>query len=127
MSQPGKNLHQRHELAAESLVTRLSVIDQPPFRQSHSFTAVDLAAGVLAPFGQTPAEIDYEKRLTEIISASPNRRTKSRHELVELGAIFGLSERKAKIIRELVIHKLGAKAWKNAGAPRGWSNRRTRG
>ena len=117
----------RH-LRGSDLATSSSAIGQPAFEQSHSLTAVDLAVGVLPPFGQTPEEIGFEKSLTQIISASPDRRTKSIRELVELGKTFGLGDRKAKILRELVIHKLGARAaWSKGGAPLGRSHRRTRG
>jgi hypothetical protein len=87
-----------------------------------------LTIGTLPPFGQTPEEIGFENSLTQIISASPDRRTKSKSELVELGKTFNLGDRKAKILRELVIHKLGARAaWSKGGAPLGRSHRRTRG
>ena len=81
--------------------------------------AVNLTAGALPPFGRTPLEIAYEKKLIETIAASLNRRTKSKQELVELGMrIFGLSKRRAIAIRERVIDVLDAKAWSRAGARR---------
>jgi hypothetical protein len=81
--------------------------------------AVNLTAGALPPFGRTPAEIGYEKKLIETIAASPHRRTNSKQELVELGmTIFGLSKRRAIALRERVIDVLDARAWSRAGARR---------
>jgi hypothetical protein len=85
----------------------------------HNLDAVSLTVGALPPFGRTPAEIGYEKKLIETISASPDRRTKSKQELVELGMTkFGLSKRRAVRLREQVIDRLGARAWSRAGARR---------
>jgi hypothetical protein len=108
---------QTHHLEAQSLITGSPAIGQPAFGQVHYISA-SLNIGTLPPFGHTPEEIGFEKALTQIISASPDRRTKSIRELVELGRTFGLADRKAKILRELVIHKLAAKAWSRAGAPK---------
>jgi hypothetical protein len=118
--------HRVSDLAAGSLVARSPVIGQPALGQVHSLSAVDLSIGELPLFGQTPEEIGFEKRLIKIISGSPDRRTKSKQELVELGTSrFGLSQRRANALRERVIDKLGVKAWSKAGAPRGRQSRCT--
>jgi hypothetical protein len=102
-------------------------IGQPALGKVHYISA-SLNIGTLPPLGRTPEEVGFENALTQIISESPNRRTKSIRQLVELGRTFGLGDRRAKILRELVIHKLGARAvWSKGGAPLGRSHRRIRG
>jgi hypothetical protein len=92
---------------------------QPAFEHVHQLSAVGIAAGVPTPFGRTPAEVGFEKKLSEIISASFDRPTKTRSELIATGmADFGLSRRRAGALREKVIDRLGAIAWKTAGRPR---------
>jgi hypothetical protein len=82
----------------------------------HNLDAVNLTAGALPPLGRTPAEIGYENKLMEIVSASPDRRTKSKRELIEIGTtVFGLSQRRAAALREQVIDRLGASAWSDPG------------
>ncbi|WP_291573968.1 hypothetical protein [Bradyrhizobium sp.] len=111
------------DLAADSLASGSPAIGQPAFGQLQRLSAVGLEPPL---FGRTPEEIGFEKRLIEIISGSPDRRTKSKQELVELGRTeFGLSERRAMALRESVIMRLRAKAWCNAGAPKGRQSRRT--
>ena len=118
--------HRVSDLAADSLASGSPAIGQPAFGQLQSLSAVGLSIGELPLFGQTPEEIGFEKRLIKIISGSPDRRTKSKPELVELGTSgFGLSQRRANALRERVIDKLGAKAWSRAGAPRGRQSRCT--
>jgi hypothetical protein len=118
--------HRVSDLAADSLASGSPAIDQPAFGQLHSLSAVGLSIGEPPLFGQTPEEIGFEKLLIKIISGSPDRRTKSKQELVELGRTeFGLSERRATALRESVIKRLRAKAWSNAGAPLGRQSRRT--
>ena len=69
--------------------------------------------------GRTPEEIGFTRLLIEIICASPDRRTKPKQELVELGMTrFGLSKRRAIALRERAIDVSGARAWSRAGAPR---------
>lgn len=107
------------DLAAQSLVTGSAAIEQPAFAQVHNISAVDIAAGVLTPFGQTLEEVGFTKLLIEIIYASPDRRTKSKPELIEIGAtMFRLPKRRASALREQVIDRLGAHAWSNSGRPR---------
>jgi hypothetical protein len=82
----------------------------------HNLDAVSLTAGALPPLGRTPAEIGYENKLMETISASPDRRTKSKPELIEIGTtMFRLSKRRASTLREQVIDRLGASAWSDPG------------
>lgn len=110
---------QTHHPEAQSLTTGSRAIGQPASEQPHRLTAVDLATGEPPPFGQTPEEIGFERLLNEIISASPNRPTKLKEELVELGVtVFGLSKRRASALREQVIGRLGARAWSDPGRPR---------
>ena len=107
------------DLAAKSVATGSPAAGEPALGQSHSLTAVDLAVGEAPPCGQTAQEIGFEKILIKIIAVSPDRRTKSKQELLELGTSqFGLSRRRAKALRECVIRKLGARAWSKAGARR---------
>jgi hypothetical protein len=106
-------------LAAQSLAAGAAAIGQPAFRQVHNISPIGIVADVLTPFGQTPAEVGFETRLTEIISASPDRRTKSKSELIKIGVTeFGISRRRADALREKVIARLGASAWKASGRPR---------
>jgi hypothetical protein len=107
------------DLAAQSLAGGSAAIGQPAFGQVHNISPVGIPAGVLTPFGQTPEEVGFEKLLIEIISASFDRRTKSKPELVEMGITkFRLSRRRAGALREQVIDRLGAIAWKAAGRRR---------
>jgi hypothetical protein len=118
--------HRASDLAGDSLASGSPAIGQPAFRQVESLSAVGLSIGELPPIGRTPEEIGFEERLIKIISGSPDRRTKSKQELVELGKTeFGLSQRRATALRESVIMRLRAKAWSNAGAPLGRQSRRT--
>jgi hypothetical protein len=110
---------QTHHLVAQSLITVSPATGQPAFGQSHNLSAVDLRTGAVPPFGRTPEEIGFTRLLIEIISASPDRRTKSKQELVELGmTVFGLSKRRAIALREQAIDWSDARAWSTAGAPR---------
>jgi hypothetical protein len=120
MRQSRQARHRRvNDLAAKSVATGSPAIGEPAFGQLHSLTAVDLAVGEAPPCGETLQEVGFEKILIKIIAASPDRRTKSKHELLELGTTqFGLSRRRAKALRECVIRKLGARAWSKAGARR---------
>ena len=110
---------QTRHLRASDLATSSSAIGQPAFGQVYNLSPVDIAAGQPAPIGQTPEEISFENLLTKIISASPDRRTKSKQKLVKLGKTgFGLSEKRAGTLREQVIDRLGASAWSDPGRPR---------
>jgi hypothetical protein len=93
-------------------------IGQPaPGRVHHIAARFDI--GAPPPVGRTPAEIAFSTFLTETIAASPDRRTKSKQELVELGRTgFGLSKRRAIALRERAIDRSDAPAWSSAGAPR---------
>jgi hypothetical protein len=111
--------HSHVTLAAQSLAAAAAAIGPPAFEQGHNLGAVGIAAGVPTPFGRTPAEVGFENKLNEIISASPDRPTKSKSELIKIGMTeFGLSRRRAGALREQVIARLGAFAWKAAGRPR---------
>jgi hypothetical protein len=110
---------QTYHLVAQSLITGSPAIGQPALGQVHNLDADGLTALALPPFGRTPEEIGFIKLLIENISASPNRRTKSKRELVERGmTMFGLSKRRAIALRERVIDWLDARAWSRAGARR---------
>jgi hypothetical protein len=83
------------------------------------YISARLNIGGPPPFGRTPEEIGFTTVLFEIISASPDRRTKSKLELVELGMTrFGLSKRRAIALREQAIDRCGARAWSRPGARR---------
>jgi hypothetical protein len=111
--------HYHVTLAAQSLAAAAAAIGQPAFERGHTISAVGIAAGVPPPFGRTPAEVGFEEKLSAIISASPDRRTKSKSQLVEIGMTkFRLSGKRAGALREKVIDRLGAIAWKTAGRPR---------
>jgi hypothetical protein len=106
-------------LATQSLATGSAAIGQPAFEPVHNLGAVGIAAGVPTPFGRNPAEVGFATKLNKIISASPDRRTKSKSELIKIGMTeFGLSRRRADALREQVIARLGASAWKASGRPR---------
>jgi hypothetical protein len=105
--------HRVVKLSAESLVCDPRVIGQ------HNLSAIDLAAGVLTPFGRTPEEIEFVQFMIGIISASPDHRTMSKSEQIEVGITrFHLSRRRASSLRERVIDQLDARAWATAGARR---------
>jgi hypothetical protein len=107
------------DLAAQSLAAGSAAIGQPAFGQGHNISPVGIPDGVLTPFGRTPDEVGFVKSVIEIISASPDRRTKSKLELVEIGITkFRLSRRRAGALREQVIDRLGAIAWLDPGRPR---------
>jgi hypothetical protein len=105
--------HRAVELSAESLVCGPRAIGQ------HNLSAIGLATGVLTPSGRTPEEIEFVQFMIGIISASPDQRTMSKSELVEVGMTrFHLSGRRASTLRERVIDQLDARAWATAGARR---------
>jgi hypothetical protein len=104
------------DLAAQSLAAGSASIGQPAFGQVHNISPVGIPAGVLRPFGRTPEEVGFVDAITEIISKSFDRPTKSKPELVEMGITrFRLSGRRAGALRERVIDRLGAIAWSRAG------------
>jgi hypothetical protein len=123
-----KRRRQVRHLAAESRTTASVNMGQPLLRQVHHVSAVSLRAGNPPPLGQTAPENAFAGWLIETISASPDQRTMSKKEVVSRGTRqFGLSERRAKAVREKVIDHLNARAWSKAGAPPGGSHRRRRG
>ena len=68
--------------------------------------------------GRTAQENEFADWLIETISASLNQRTMPKKEMISRGTRqFGLSERRAKALREEVIDHLNAEAWLSAGAP----------
>jgi hypothetical protein len=123
-----KRRRQVRHLAAESRMTASANMDQLLLRQVHHLSAVSLSAGNPPSLGHTALENAFADWLIETISASPNQRTMSKREVVSRGTRqFGLSERRAKALREKVIDHLNSRAWSKAGAPPGRSHRRTRG
>jgi hypothetical protein len=123
-----KRRRQAHGLAEESLTTASPALDQPSLRQTHHLTADSLTAGKSPPPGRTAQEKEFANFLIGTISASPSRRSISKEEILSVATRrFGLSERRAKALREDVIDYLDASAWSKAGAPPGRSHRRTRG
>jgi hypothetical protein len=124
---PNNRCHRVHDLVAESLTTAPPVLGRPSLRQAHHLTATGITVGEQPPLGRTAQENGFATLLKVIFSASPDRRTKSKKELLALGTRrFGLSKRRANAIRESVIDRLGVSAWSRAGAPRR-PHRRTRG
>ena len=122
-----KRRRQVRHLAAESRMTASANMGQPLLQQVLA-SAVSLGAGNLPSLGHTAPENAFADWLIETISASPNRRTISKEEILSVATRrFGLSEKRAKALREKVIDRLGASAWSKAGAPLGRSHRRTRG
>jgi hypothetical protein len=102
-------------LVAQSLMTVSPAIGQPALGQLHNISAC-LAIGRLPPSGRTPEETGFIKLLIEIISASLDRRTRSKQELVGIGKTrFRLSMKRASALRERVIDWLGATAWSDPG------------
>jgi hypothetical protein len=82
----------------------------------YSLTAADLIVGGSRSLGRTAEEIAYVDKLRVIISASPDRPTRSKPELVQIGTTsFHLSKRRAGALREQLIYELGATAWSTAG------------
>ena len=123
-----KRRRQAHGHPAESPTAAPRVLDQPSLRQTDHLTAVSLMVGKSPPPGRTAQEKEFANFLIGIISGSPNRRTISKEEILSVAtARFGLSERRAKALREYVIDYLDASAWSKAGAPPGRLHRRTRG
>jgi hypothetical protein len=123
-----KRRRQVRHLAAESRMTASVNMGQPLLRQVLHVSDVSLRAGNPPPLGHTALENAFADWLVETISASPNRRTMSKKEVVSRGTRqFGLSERRAKALREKVIDYLDARAWSKAGAPPGRLHRRSRG
>ena len=123
-----KRRRQAHGHPAESPTAAPRVLDQPSLRQTDHLTAVSLMVGKSPPPGRTAQEKEFANFLIGIISGSPNRRTISKEEILSVAtARFGLSERRAKALREDVIDYLDASAWSKAGAPPGRLHRRTRG
>ena len=106
-------------LVPQCLTTGSPDIGQPALGLVHNLQAVDLAVRAVALFGRTPEETGFTGLLMEIISASPDRRTRSIQELAELGmTMFGLSAVGWIVLREQVIDRLDARAWLRGGAPR---------
>jgi hypothetical protein len=109
---------QPHHLVPHSLTTGSSALGQPAIGQLHKLESVDLT-GLTVRAGRTPEEMGFTGLLMEIISASLDRRTSSKQELIELGMTkFGLSKRRASGLRESVIDLLDATAWSRAGRNR---------
>ena len=125
MSQASKMRHRQVDaLAAESLMTAAANLGQPPLRRLHHASAVLEIGG--SRLGRTAQEREFVRWLIETISASRHQRTMSKKDMISRGRRqIGLSERRAKALREQVIDHLDAEAWLRGGAPKG-ERRRTR-
>lgn len=106
-------------LVAQRRVPAMADLGPSSGQQPYSLIPVGFTVGS-KPFGRTPGELAFEEFLIRTISGSLDRRTSSRNELLSIGtAEHGLSKRRANAIREHVVAQLGARAWSEAGAPRG--------